>query len=108
MLKTDLEKLHEEKDPIVRQNGKTFDDCHTVAGLVGLEESRIICTVSQFSRINFIRPMLLTILKELEYTISKVSNDEIHCENSRIKFVSRFNSQNLEGYHDCVFVDFED
>jgi len=105
-LKTDLDQLHQDKNPCIRRNGKTFDDCHTVAGLVGLGEETIVCVVPIWERISFIQPMLLSVLREMGYTLDKVSTREIWCENSRIILISE--SALKQGYHDAAFVEFKD
>jgi len=106
--KTNLDKLHESKDPDVRGNGKTFDDCHTVAGLVGLKEELIVCLVPNFSRVSFIREMLLTVLAEMQYKVSKITEREIWCENSSILFLSKDLTCETKGYKTCAIVEFKD
>ena len=108
MVGTNLDWLHKDKDPNVRANGKTFDDCHTVAGLVGLREKRILCLVSQWVRAGFIRTMLLSVLEEMGYNVRGTTHRAIMCEDSIIKFALRSDTQQIEGYHNYVIVDFID
>lgn len=108
MTGTDLDWLHKDKDPDVRANGKTFDDCHTVVGVVGLGEKTIICKVSCYSRLSFIQPMLLFVLEEMGYKPQVVTHRAIECENSVIRFISKSSPLHLESYHSCAVVDFID
>jgi len=106
-MKTDLERLH---DVALKENhgpreGKTFYDCHLVAGALELENEEVIIWLPSLRSAKHIKPMLKKVLQDHDISIASKPNRNcwILDNNSRIIFACG----NINGYsHDSAVVTF--
>lgn len=88
---TDIDRLHDVVGGRVRGGkiGKTYARCHELAGTIETgEHDYIIVQITRYSDIQYIMPMLTTILKEhhIEIESTNEQRKEIVCNGKKIWF----------------------
>lgn len=108
-MKTDIERLHQvyEGNLKGRAVGKTFLQCHEIAGQIEVGEVKnIICLLPNYQYTVFIKTMLIDVLKEHGIIIKKHTRDTIFISGGkRILFLVRsLEEDELIGFTDyCTF-----
>jgi len=75
---TDIDRLHDtlrERNVNVRQTGKTFARCHAVAGAIEVGEELVGVLLVYMNQLNYVRPMLISVLEEHGFTITRSGYD---------------------------------
>jgi hypothetical protein len=116
-MKTNLDRLHavaETREDPPRRAGKTFYDCHCVAGAIEVGEKLILVTLPSMQWIEHVRPMLADVLKDHALKFTAKRYDEWYVDGpdgaALIYFrLSGPSSNEPDGlWHDAALIDFDD
>ena len=67
--------------------GKTTARIHELASIVELGERKVICTITHYSDLGYLRPMIHDIFEERELKITFPSHGQAQCYDCKIFFV---------------------
>jgi len=107
----DLDKLHDvflHNFVVSRQYGKTYATCFELLGAIELGDEQIFYLTNFYGAMNHVIKMFLDIITEAGYTYKQISKDTFKILDSKIRFITKDNSENVfKGIDNYTIVEME-